>query len=498
MVIYTVGLGTGTDTTLLGEIASGTGGEFVPAANANALVAIYEEISGGIIDDGTDTDGDGLSDCEEVRGMYSTRGFGSQQPSPNGPIYQPAPRLVTSDPAVADTDGDGLTDGQEMGPALDLRDDPDVAATYAFLVDAGVTKVYNPSSDPNDANSDRDALTDAEERTAGTDAFDEDTDGDGIWDDEEVALAEAGLDLSPTRYDSGPSGIESIRPDRLVVPAGFADGFEWPGGILVIDENFRCSTGSGQDTDDPDCQAIVNYSQDAYVTSGRYDSAFGIINVWCLSFGSCGPTEIESQVLRSWVASQGYFTDEGGLRDSVIRTEALIFCHEFSADAETCTLERYERVQINDEITSQDELIEIATLLAGGVRQPDPEVDSTKSRLQQLCRDAKAAVPRAGKSAQQWGREVHEEFADRIISEGNPRLFPETGYINRGLAQRQGAAWEAGATAPDAVLGDSQAQPKAIFDLKTGTRGIRTSWRTRVRSNLPVGFTDIPLIEIRC
>jgi hypothetical protein len=85
----------------------------------------------------TDSDGDGVSDSEELR---------------NG-----------SNPAVADTDGDGLSDGEEF-----------IAGTSPVLTDT-----------------DSDDLTDAEEMVAGTNPLKADTDEDGIDD---------GLELCGTVY----------------------------------------------------------------------------------------------------------------------------------------------------------------------------------------------------------------------------------------------------------------------------------------------------------
>ena len=75
IVIYTVGLGFGIDEDLLRGIAAGTGGRYFPAASADDLIEAFEEIGEVIRDDGTDTDGDGLTDCEEENGMLSTWGM---------------------------------------------------------------------------------------------------------------------------------------------------------------------------------------------------------------------------------------------------------------------------------------------------------------------------------------------------------------------------------------------------------------------------------------
>ncbi len=269
--------------------------------------------------------------------------------------------------------------------------------------------------------------------------------------------------------------------------------------MLTFDGDFRCSTGSGQDTDDVDCQRIVNFSQSDYANSGRFDAFGGLVNLYCLTFGSCGPADIEAAVIRSYVATQEFFTDEGSLRTSIVRQEALIACYEFANNGEQCSLERYQNIDILDSIDSSQELTELALdLLPGGRRPSDPEIESTKRRLEELCVDAKNAVPRGNKTPQQWGREVHNEFEDLILAEGNPRLFGETGYLNQGLANRVGSRWPRGTTAPDAVLGAGRLDPTALYDLKTGIKGIGEIWETRVRANLPPNLANVPVIEIRC
>lgn len=454
--------------------------------------------SGG--DPGADSDGDGLTNCEERGGMYSTDGFYSQNPLSFDTIFVPRPRIFTSNPNLKDTDGDGVDDNVEMGPPLDLTEDPDVAAAYRFLINDGVTRVYNPISDPDNPNSDRDDLSDFEEQEAGTSGFEEDTDHDGVWDDDEITARINGLDLDPVIHDGGPAGIPGVRPDRLFVPEGFA-GFQWPSGTIIYKDGFRCSEGGGQDTEDDDCRRIVNYSREIYVESGRYDALFGIVNIYCHSIGGCDPTDVEASLIESSVAAQGFFGPDGSLRESKVREELLRACYERANNGELCSLDEFQDVPL-EPVRSTDDfidlVIDVLSELRGGLRPPDDEVDSTKTRLEELCLDAKAAIPRTTQTPQAWGRQVHKEF-DRLIQlDGNPRLFGETGYLSQRTVGRRGAAWPKGTTAPDAVLGPSVDMPKALFDLKTGVKGIEEVWETRVRNNLPMGFDDIPVVEIRC
>jgi hypothetical protein len=103
-----------------------------------------------------DTDGDGLSDAEEIA-------FGSN-------------------PTDADTDGDGLNDFQER----EFGSNPLVADTDSD----GLTDLqeFNFGSNPNLVDSDGDGLTDLEEFNGGTSPVLADTDGDGLSDSEELTF----------------------------------------------------------------------------------------------------------------------------------------------------------------------------------------------------------------------------------------------------------------------------------------------------------------------
>jgi hypothetical protein len=137
-----------------------------------------DETDTGTDPDNPDTDGDGLSDGDEVN-TYLT------------------------DPNDADTDDDGMPDGWEVDNLLDpLADDssgdPD---------GDGLTNLdeYAAGTDPNAADTDGDGLEDAEEiDTYLTDPIDADTDDDGSLDGAEVARGTDPLD--PTSFPRGRGG----------------------------------------------------------------------------------------------------------------------------------------------------------------------------------------------------------------------------------------------------------------------------------------------------
>ncbi|MCT1590780.1 hypothetical protein [Kocuria palustris] len=110
-----------------------------------------------------DTDGDGLADGDELRGvgtLRTTDGSGVTIPG----------RYVPTDPTRADTDADGLTDAQEN----QFCTDPSLTDTDGgTLPDAReVLELKNPTGDnlvnPLAADTDRDGVNDAAELAAGT------------------------------------------------------------------------------------------------------------------------------------------------------------------------------------------------------------------------------------------------------------------------------------------------------------------------------------------
>ena len=88
------------DARKLEEIAEATGGLYYYAATAGDVENAVSELQGDTIEsvDMTDSDGDGLYDVYEIRGMRL----------PNG-------QTVYTDPQKSDTDGDGISDYDAMG-----------------------------------------------------------------------------------------------------------------------------------------------------------------------------------------------------------------------------------------------------------------------------------------------------------------------------------------------------------------------------------------------
>lgn len=166
------------------------GNAFAPpvlAAGGQRIVSDQANFTGKppSVDQLVDSDGDGLSDNDELRGWLVTV-------TPAN--YIPQTRGVTSDPFNVDTDGDGFTDDVEAQLRLDPRD-PD---------------------------SDDDLLTDWQEYTEiFSDHLKGDSDGDGVDDGTEFL----GVKSSPVFADTDGDQI----PDGLEIPLG------GPRNILVSD-----------------------------------------------------------------------------------------------------------------------------------------------------------------------------------------------------------------------------------------------------------------------
>ena len=135
-----------------------------------------------------DSDGDGLSDADEVQ-KYGTDPTQKDSDGDGLSDYDEVKNYGT-DPLSADSDGDGLSDSDEIKGASGYVTDPLNADSDGDGMADGdeIAHGYDPTN-PADgaADDDSDGLTNAKELEIGTDPLNADTDGDGVIDGEDPA-----------------------------------------------------------------------------------------------------------------------------------------------------------------------------------------------------------------------------------------------------------------------------------------------------------------------
>lgn len=144
--IYTIGLGSNANNSVLESLAEKTYGKFFTATTADELSKMYNNIRveqyksiDWANNDGEDNAGDGIPDYFETQGMMCSNG-----------------QLIFTDPNNPDCDGDGLLDGDEI----------EVTYSQKYIQGAGneghsINAVYfKYKSNPNKRDSDEDGLDD--------------------------------------------------------------------------------------------------------------------------------------------------------------------------------------------------------------------------------------------------------------------------------------------------------------------------------------------------
>jgi hypothetical protein len=91
-----------------------------------------------------------------------------------------------------------------------------------------------------------------------------------------------------------------------------------------------------------------------------------------------------------------------------------------------------------------------------------------------------------------YGTKVHTEFANQLKALGRTDITTEVSYLN-GVEVPYGTA---GSVHLDAVVGSPSA-PTAIYDLKTGSAALSPSRIAQIRANLPPGYQNVPVLEVR-
>lgn len=215
--IFTIGLGDSVNNSLLSNIASGTGGTFSLVQSADQLPSVFRtiEIESGIAGD-VDTDGDGLTDKQEIEGVIDISN-----------------QIFTSDPNLIDTDGDGLTDYEEVGRPLPLKEISRILhETFNIDVNWEDGCYHNVISDPYKKDTDGDGLLDGSEVDGGSTFINGtilgglsnprlfDTDGDGLSDFEERSWG-TNPNVSDTDGDGFSDSFEASRIDDDYHPLSF-------------------------------------------------------------------------------------------------------------------------------------------------------------------------------------------------------------------------------------------------------------------------------------
>jgi hypothetical protein len=223
-----------------------------------------------------DTDGDGMNDGDEIDNGYNPldrdedrNGIPDGMDDDDGDGLTNSEEIVLgTDPHNPDSDGDGLTDGEEVDLGTDPNDDD---SDDDGLTDGEEVNEYE--TDPNDPDSDGDGLTDGEEVELGTDPLDEDSDDDGLTDGEEVDLG-----TDPNNEDSDGDGLtDGEEVDLDTDPTnpdsdgdGMGDGFEVDNGYDPLDDDENGNDiPDGDDDDDGD--GLTNSEEEITKTDPKDD-----------------------------------------------------------------------------------------------------------------------------------------------------------------------------------------------------------------------------------
>lgn len=182
-----------------------------------------EESFYGSDDTKVDTDGDGISDYDEVYG------WAPLSASIGEPYNWAVPPRIYSDPTKADTDGDGLTDAQEKTKGTDPRNRDTDGDGIPDNTDP------QPLVNPAKVDTDGDGLTDAQETQYGTNPNNKDTDNDWLTDGQEISCFPKPYYVTTAQYGNGCTNPKS----------GDTDG----DGRGDFDEIWNGTDPNAQDTD---------------------------------------------------------------------------------------------------------------------------------------------------------------------------------------------------------------------------------------------------------
>jgi len=160
-----------------------------------------EEKELGTDPENSDTDGDGLSDGEEVK-TYKSNPLNADTDG-DGLKDGDEVKKYNTDPNKADTDGDGLKDGEEVNlyKTNPAKADTDLDGLNDY------EEIFTYKTDPLKADTDGEGLNDGDEvQKYKTDPLKIDTDGDGLYDGEEVMKYKS----DPLKKDTDGGSVDDL------------------------------------------------------------------------------------------------------------------------------------------------------------------------------------------------------------------------------------------------------------------------------------------------
>lgn len=254
-----------------------------------------EELALGTDPNNWDTDGDGISDGDEVR-KYGTNPLMPDTDLDGISDYDEIFKYKT-DPLNPDTDGDGLTDFEEI---FKYKTDPLKKDTDGDGLSDG-DEVMKYKTDPLNPDTDGDGLSDGDEVLKyKTDPLKVDTDGDGLTDYEEVMIYKTDPLNPDTDGGSVDDGTEVRRGTDPLDPSDDVIKVEVP--IILEGITFEV----GKSTITPESEFTL---RQALKTLNTYDDIVVEISGHTDNTGSRRLNERLSQdradAVRNWLVSQG-------------------------------------------------------------------------------------------------------------------------------------------------------------------------------------------------
>ncbi len=246
-----------------------------------------------------DTDGDGLTDGEEVR-VYKTNPLLADTDLDGLSDFDEVKKYKT-DPLKADTDGDGLNDGEEV---LKYKTNPLNADTDNDGLKDG-EEVIKYNTDPTKADTDGDGLNDgAEVLTYSTNPLNKDTDGDDLSDYDEVMTYKTNPLVKDTDGGTIDDGVEVKRGTDPLDPSDDVVKI----GVPVILDGITFATGKSEITPQSEntlrkaLKTLQTYSDITVEISGHTDNVGSDASNQKLS-------ERRANAVKDWLVREGINPD---------------------------------------------------------------------------------------------------------------------------------------------------------------------------------------------